>query len=141
MALCRCHRSIVSAHCFILIHVLQKGKPNFPSLLLLYAKVCETCILCGHTLSSDQGIIYFGLHRLSKNDSDARLIRKIRNRSNDFHDWGRMPMKTTISREINANIHMFHQLLHVDENFDILSRVVEIAGKTSCLYLIDGLNI
>lgn len=49
-------------------------------------------------------------------------------------------MKTAISREIDTNIRMFNQLLHVGENFDILSRVVEIAGKTSCLYLIDGLN-
>ena len=49
-------------------------------------------------------------------------------------------MNSKIGTDIRSNIHTFNQILNIDQNFDIIYRVVEIAGRTACLYLIDGLN-
>lgn len=47
---------------------------------------------------------------------------------------------TEISSDISANISYFNEKLHVKDSFDIIYRVIEIAGKQSCLYCVDGLN-
>ncbi len=49
-------------------------------------------------------------------------------------------MNVKFSINIQENIRNFNRILNIEENFDILYRVIEIAGKTSCLYFIDGLN-
>ena len=47
-------------------------------------------------------------------------------------------MAQTISRNIDENIQYFHKKLAVDRNFDIIYRVVNICGRKSCLYMVDG---
>lgn len=49
-------------------------------------------------------------------------------------------MEEKITADIRANMEKFNQILHVEENFDLISRVIEIGGRSACLYLIDGLN-
>ena len=49
-------------------------------------------------------------------------------------------MEAKISTDIQKNIHDFNKALNIEENFDIIYRVIEIGKKTCCLYLIDGLN-
>lgn len=49
-------------------------------------------------------------------------------------------MDSRISRSIEQNIADFNRVLHVEENFDIICRVITIGGRPSCLYIIDGLN-
>ena len=48
--------------------------------------------------------------------------------------------KYNISTDINENIKHFNEVLNADKSFDIIYRVIEIAGRTSCLYCVDGLN-
>lgn len=49
-------------------------------------------------------------------------------------------MKSDISSEIKDNLNIFSQRLHLQENFDIISRIVTVGGRSCCLYVIDGLN-
>ncbi|MCI8282248.1 MAG: spore germination protein [Lachnospiraceae bacterium] len=49
-------------------------------------------------------------------------------------------MSKKLGANIQETIHKFNQILNMEENFDIIYRVIEIGGKTSCLYFIDGLN-
>lgn len=49
-------------------------------------------------------------------------------------------MHTKITSDIKKTICDFNRLLHADENFDLIFRVITIGGRQSCLYLIDGLN-
>lgn len=48
-------------------------------------------------------------------------------------------MDTKISNKLDENIKYFNQELNVDQNFDILYRVVSFGGKTALFYYIDGL--
>lgn len=45
-----------------------------------------------------------------------------------------------ISSDINENINNFNEKLHINESFDIIYRVIDIGGRQSCLYCVDGLN-
>ena len=43
-----------------------------------------------------------------------------------------------ISSRLDENIKYFNQVLNVDNNFDVLYRVIHIGGKTALFYFIDG---
>ena len=43
-----------------------------------------------------------------------------------------------ISNKLDANLRHFHQLLRVDENFDVVYRVIQIGGRDACVYFVDG---
>ena len=43
-----------------------------------------------------------------------------------------------MNTDINENVKWFNENLHVDENFDIVYRVITIGGKQACFYFIDG---
>lgn len=43
-----------------------------------------------------------------------------------------------ISSDIQNNIRWFHENLHVEENFDVVYRVITIGGRQACFYFIDG---
>lgn len=45
-----------------------------------------------------------------------------------------------LSKNIDENISYFNKALNADKSFDIIYRVVEIAGTRACLYIVDGLN-
>lgn len=47
-------------------------------------------------------------------------------------------MALAINKNIDTNIRYFHKKLAVDRNFDIIYRVLEIGGRRSCLYMVDG---
>ena len=47
-------------------------------------------------------------------------------------------MASVIHRNIDENIRYFHGKLAVDRNFDIIYRVLDIGGRRSCLYMVDG---
>lgn len=49
-------------------------------------------------------------------------------------------MKEKIGADIRSNINTFNRILNINENFDIIYRVIEIGGRNACLYVIDGLN-
>ncbi len=49
-------------------------------------------------------------------------------------------MHRIISSDIRENTRALNELLHVEENFDLIYRVITIGGREACLYLIDGLN-
>ena len=38
-----------------------------------------------------------------------------------------------ISNKLDANLRHFHQLLRVNENFDIVYRVIQIGGRDACV--------
>ncbi len=42
------------------------------------------------------------------------------------------------SRNLQDNMNQLHSLLHVQENFDVVYRVIHIGGREACLYFIDG---
>lgn len=42
------------------------------------------------------------------------------------------------SRDLKKNMKQLSDVLHVDENFDIIYRVIEIGGKNACFYCVDG---
>lgn len=44
------------------------------------------------------------------------------------------------SSKLTDNITYFNQKLSVEKNFDVVSRVVTIGGRQSCIYFIDGLT-
>lgn len=48
-------------------------------------------------------------------------------------------MDTKISSKLDENIKYFNEELNVEQNFDILYRVVSFGGKTALFYFIDGL--
>ena len=43
-----------------------------------------------------------------------------------------------ISNKLDANLRHFHQLLRVNENFDVVYRVIQIGGRDACVYFVDG---
>ncbi len=43
-----------------------------------------------------------------------------------------------ITQKIEENMKWFHKELAVDTNFDIIYRVLEVGGRTACIYFIDG---
>ncbi len=45
-----------------------------------------------------------------------------------------------VKKKIEENISFLNKIFAVDVNFDIIHKVVEIGGKTSCIYFIDGFN-
>ena len=49
-------------------------------------------------------------------------------------------MKSDISQKMKDNFNIFNERMHVNENFDIISRVITIGNRACCLYVIDGLN-
>ncbi|BBF44628.1 stage V sporulation protein AF [Lachnospiraceae bacterium KM106-2] len=49
-------------------------------------------------------------------------------------------MSVSLSSDLAINIKNMNEILNIDKNFDILYRVITIAGKEACLYFIDGLN-
>lgn len=42
------------------------------------------------------------------------------------------------SKKLKVNMEILANILHVDKNFDIIQRVIEIGGKQSCLYCLNG---
>lgn len=42
------------------------------------------------------------------------------------------------SKELKKNMELISNMLHVDENFDLIYRTIEIGGKKACLYCVDG---
>ena len=42
------------------------------------------------------------------------------------------------SGNLDENMKLFSQYFHLDKNFDLIYRVVEIGGKRACLYCLDG---
>lgn len=42
------------------------------------------------------------------------------------------------SRELDENMAILSDILQVDKNFDIIYRVIEIGGKRTCFYCLDG---
>ncbi len=49
-------------------------------------------------------------------------------------------MEYSLSKNFAMNIKSINQVLNVENNFDIIYRVITIAGKEACFYFIDGLN-
>lgn len=49
-------------------------------------------------------------------------------------------MEKGLSKNFAINIKNINQILNVENNFDIIYRVMTIAGKEACFYFIDGLN-
>lgn len=49
-------------------------------------------------------------------------------------------MHTKISNHILENTRALNELLHVEENFDLIYRVITVGGREACLYLIDGFH-
>ncbi len=49
-------------------------------------------------------------------------------------------MDSSLSNNFAMNIKNINQALNVEKNFDIIYRVLTIAGKEACFYVIDGLN-
>lgn len=43
-----------------------------------------------------------------------------------------------ISNKLEVNQHHFHQLLRVDENFDVVYRVAKAGSRNACVYFVDG---
>lgn len=43
-----------------------------------------------------------------------------------------------LSKDLKKNMKMLSDILHVDENFDIIYRVITIGGKNACFYCVDG---
>ena len=50
------------------------------------------------------------------------------------------PTRTSraLSSHIGDNIQLFHELLNVDKNFDIVYRTMKIGGRQACFYFVDG---
>lgn len=48
-------------------------------------------------------------------------------------------MTQEISKNLGQNLKTMNTLLHTDENFDIICRVVTLAGRQACFYFIDGM--
>lgn len=46
--------------------------------------------------------------------------------------------KETIPPQLEENMNYMKELLHIDDNFDLIYRVVTIGGRQACLYMIDG---
>ena len=44
-----------------------------------------------------------------------------------------------VSRDLNENVLYLNKRLSVDDNFDIIYRVIDIGGKKACMYFINGL--
>ncbi len=42
------------------------------------------------------------------------------------------------SSRLADNMKYFHQKLNVENNFDVVYRVVKIGGRETCIYFIDG---
>ena len=42
------------------------------------------------------------------------------------------------SRDLKVNMELLAKELFVDENFDLIYRVIEIGGKNACFYCVDG---
>ena len=49
-------------------------------------------------------------------------------------------MEYSLSKNFAMNIKNINTVLNVDKNFDIIYRVITVAGKEACFYFIDGLN-
>lgn len=49
-------------------------------------------------------------------------------------------MHQQISDQLADNLKSLNQILHTDKNFDIIYRVITLAGRQACFYFIDGLN-
>lgn len=43
-----------------------------------------------------------------------------------------------LSKDLKKNMKLLSHLLHVDENFDLVYRVINIGGKNACFYCVDG---
>ena len=43
-----------------------------------------------------------------------------------------------LSKDLKKNMKRFSDLLYVDENFDLIYRVIEIGGRNACFYCVDG---
>ena len=43
-----------------------------------------------------------------------------------------------LSKDLKKNMERFSDLLYVDENFDLIYRVIEIGGRNACFYCVDG---
>ena len=43
-----------------------------------------------------------------------------------------------LSKDLKKNMKLLSDILHVDENFDIIYRVITIGGKNACFYCVDG---
>ncbi|MCD2491242.1 spore germination protein [Lacrimispora sp. NSJ-141] len=46
--------------------------------------------------------------------------------------------KQSISSSIGDNMQLFHELLRVDTNFDVVYRTMKIGGRQACFYFVDG---
>jgi len=55
-----------------------------------------------------------------------------------LHEEGSGEEKNTLSGSLRRDMEYLNRTLAVDKNFDIIYRVVQIAGKDACMYLIDG---
>ncbi|MBE5961699.1 MAG: spore germination protein [Lachnospiraceae bacterium] len=47
-------------------------------------------------------------------------------------------MEYKMGKDLDANVNHFNEVLAVDQSFDLMHRVFEIAGKKACFYFIDG---
>ena len=47
-------------------------------------------------------------------------------------------METQFSTSLDENVKELNELLNIDKSFDLIYRVVEIAGRKACFYFIDG---
>ncbi len=46
--------------------------------------------------------------------------------------------KKPLSSDLEETMQMFHKLLRVDKNFDVVYRTMKIGGRKSCFYFLDG---
>ena len=46
--------------------------------------------------------------------------------------------KAVISTSVAENMELFHRILKVDQNFDVVYRTMKIGGRQSCFYFVDG---
>lgn len=49
-------------------------------------------------------------------------------------------MEHSLSQNFALNVKNINQVLNVEKNFDIIYRVITVAGKEACFYFVDGLN-
>ena len=47
-------------------------------------------------------------------------------------------MQTQFSTSLDENVKQLNELLNIDKSFDLIYRVVDIAGRKACFYFIDG---
>lgn len=55
-----------------------------------------------------------------------------------YYDMGKLSGTENLTGSLKKDMQFLNQILDVENNFDVVHRVVHIGGKEACMYLIDG---